>query len=176
VPEAEILISAMVDLQLTRSPDDRRLYVLDGVGTLRLEGWSSRRATAEAGPASWQIARSGFWQRAIEAVDAAGMTVGEFEPNTLRRGGAVRWDGRELTLRPASMWRERYALADGEHELVVLDGKGWGKRPVKVSIEDPAAIEPGLLLFAAFVVRSLAEDAGSAAGASAAVSAAVISS
>jgi hypothetical protein len=161
VPEAEILISAMVDLELTRSPDDRRLYVLDGVGTLRLEGWSSRRATAEAGPASWQIARSGFWQRAIEAVDAAGMTVGEFEPNTLR---------------PASMWRERYALADGEHELVVLDGKGWGKRPVKVSIEDPAAIEPGLLLFAAFVVRSLAEDAGSAAGASAAVSAAVISS
>lgn len=154
----------MPDLELTRSSDDRRLYALDGVGTLRLEGWTSRRATAEAGSAGWRIARSGFWQRAIEAVDAAGITVGEFEPNTLRRGGAVRWDGRELTLRPASMWRERYALADDERELVVLDGKGWGKRPVKVSVEDPAAIEPGLLLFAAFVVRSLAEDAGAAAG------------
>jgi hypothetical protein len=154
----------MPDLELTRSPDDRRLYVLDGVGTLRLEGWTSRRATAEAGAAGWRIARSGFWQRAIEAVDAAGIAVGEFEPNTLRRGGAVRWDGRELTLRPASMWRERYALADGEDELAVVDGKGWGKRPVKVSVADPAAIEPGLLLFVAFVVRSLAEDAGAAAG------------
>ena len=101
------------------------------------------------------------------------MTVGEFEPNTLRRGGAVRWDGRELTLRPASMWRERYALADGERELVVLDGKGWGKRPVKVSVEDPAAIEPGLLLFAAFVVRCLAEDAGSAAASVTASTAAI---
>ena len=164
----------MSDLELTRSPDDRRRYVLDGIGTLRLEGWSSRRATAEAGAATWRIARSGFWQRAIEAVDAAGMTVGAFEPNALRRGGAVRWDGRELTLRPASMWRERYALADGEDELAVLDGKGWGRRPVKVSVEDPAAIEPGLLLFAAFVVRGLAEDAG-AAGASVAASTVVIS-
>jgi hypothetical protein len=165
----------MPDLELTRSPDDRRLYALEGVGTLRLEGWSSRRAIAEAGAAGWRITRRGFWQRAIEAVDAAGIAVGSFEPNTLRRGGAVRWDGRELTLRPASMWRERYALADGERELVVLDGKGWGRRPVRVSVEDPAAIEPGLLLFAAFVVRGLAEDAG-AAGASVAASAAVISS
>jgi hypothetical protein len=158
----------MADLELTRTPDDRRLYVLEGVGTLRLEGWSSRRATAEAGPAGWRIARGGFWQRAIEAVDAAGMTVGSFEPNALRRGGTVRWEARELTLRPASMWRERYALADGERELVVLDGKGWGKRPVKITLDAPGAVDPGLLLFAAFVVRGLAEDASAAAsGASA---------
>jgi hypothetical protein len=32
---------------------------------------------------------------------------------------------------------------------------------------DPGAIEPGLLLFAAFIVRGLAEDAGAAAGATA---------
>jgi hypothetical protein len=30
-------------------------------------------------------------------------------------------------------------------------------------VDDPGAIEPGLLLFTAFVVRSLAEDAGGAA-------------
>jgi hypothetical protein len=81
----------------------------------------------------------------------------------------VRWDDRELALRPASMWRERYALASGDRELAIIDGKGWGKRPVRVTVEDPAELEPGLLLFAAFVVRSLAEDAGTAAaGASAA--------
>lgn len=55
---------------------------------------------------------------------------------------------------------------DGEQELALLDGKGWGRRPVEVTIDDPGAVESGLLLFAAFVVRGLAEDAGSAAAAS----------
>jgi hypothetical protein len=163
----------MIDLELTRSPEDRRLYTLAGIGTLRLEGWASRRAIAQAGSDSWRIARRGFWHRAIEAADAAGTAVGSFEPRTLHRGGTVRWGDRELALRPASMWRERYALASGERELAILDGKGWGKRPVRVTVEDPAELEPGLLLFAAFVVRSLAEDAGTAAaGASAAAAAA----
>jgi hypothetical protein len=163
----------MIDLELTRSSEDRRLYVLQGIGTLRLEGWASRRATAQTGSDSWRIARRGFWQRVIEAADAAGTAVGAFEPRTLHRGGTVRWDDRELALRPASMWRERYALASGDRELAILDGKGWGKRPVRVTVEDPAELEPGLLLFAAFVVRSLAEDAGTAAaGASAAAAAA----
>jgi hypothetical protein len=49
----------------------------------------------------------------------------------------------------------------------VLDGRGWGRRPVKVSVDDPDALEPGLLLFAVFVVRGLAEDAGTAAAAGA---------
>jgi hypothetical protein len=77
-------------------------------------------------------------------------------------GGRLRWAARELTLRPASHWRERYSLADRDRELVILDGKGWGRRPVKVTVADAGAIEPGLLLFAAFVVRGLAEDAGGA--------------
>ena len=57
---------------------------------------------------------------------------------------------------------------DGERELALLDGKGWGRRPVKVTVEDPDAIELGLLLVAAFVVRGLAEDASAAAGGAAA--------
>jgi hypothetical protein len=155
----------MADLELTRTPGDRRVYALEGVGTLRLEGWGSRRATAETGEDWWRIARRGFWQRIIDATDSAGAVAGEFEPRLVRRGGTLRWGDRELELRPASLWRERYALAEGERELVLLDGKGWGRRPVKVTVEDPGAIEPGLLLFAAFVVRGLAEDASAAAGA-----------
>jgi hypothetical protein len=34
---------------------------------------------------------------------------------------------------------------------------------VKVTVEKPGAVEPGLLLFAVFVVRGLAEDAGATA-------------
>ena len=133
----------MADLELTRTSGDRRSYALDGVGTLRLHGFPSRGATAEAGGASWRFARRGLWQRRIEAIDAAGTAVGEFEPRGLRRGGMVRWGGRQFTLRPASNWRERYALADGERKLVVLDGKGWGRRPVKVTIDDSETVEPG---------------------------------
>jgi hypothetical protein len=142
---------------------------------LRLEGFGSRTATAEADGRSWRLARRRWWQRDIKATDSTGTVVGEFEPRTIRRGGVLRWAGQELSLRPASAWRERYALAEGDRELALLDGKGWGRRPVKVSIEDPAAVEPGLLLFATFVVRGLADDAGAAAGASAATSTAATS-
>jgi hypothetical protein len=103
----------------------------------------------------------------IEATDDSRSVVGRFEPRSIRRGGALTWAGRELALRPSASFRERYALADGERELALLDGKGWGKRPVKVNIDDSESVEPGLLLFAAFVVRGLAEDAGSAAAAGA---------
>jgi hypothetical protein len=150
---------ATTDLELTRVPGDRRLYSLEGVGTLRLEGLASRRATAEAAGRRWRIARRGFWGRASQATDEADAVVGEFEPRSLRRGGPLRWHDRELTLRPASNWHERYALADGARELAILDGKSWGRRPVRVTLDDAEAIDPGLLLYAVFVVRGLAKDA-----------------
>ena len=89
------------------------------------------------------------------------------KPRTVHRGGTLRWSDREFTLRPASSWRERYALADGDRGAAVLDGKGWGRRPVKVIVDDLGAVEPGLLLFAAFIVRGRAEDAHGASGAGA---------
>src|SRR4051812_43257515 len=155
----------MVSLSLTRSPDDRRLYVLEGLGSLRLEGLSSRRATAEAAGRSWQFGGRGLWRRGIEATDAAGGDAGSFSPRALRRGGTVIWGGRPFELRPASRWRERYALVDGGRELAVFDAKSWGKRPVEVSLDQEAGLDPGLVLFAAFIARRLAADA--AAGASA---------
>jgi hypothetical protein len=160
-----------MELELTRTPSDRRLYVLEGVGTLRLLGFGSRAALAEADGRTWRLGRRRFWRRDIQATDATGIVVGEFEPRTVRRGGVLRWAGRELSLRPASAWRERYAIADGDLELGILDGKGWGRRPVKVAVDDLDALEPGLLLFATFVVRGLAEDAGAAAGAGASAAA-----
>src|SRR4051812_8169283 len=162
----------MAELELTRTREDRNLYALEGVGTLRLRGWLTKSATAEAGGRSWEITRRGLFAPVTEATDASGALVGTFRGRTIKRGGTLTWDDRELTLRPASMWRERYALADGERELAVLEGKGWGKRPVKVVVEDPAAVDPGLILFTAFVVRGLAEDADSTAGATAATTSA----
>jgi hypothetical protein len=130
------------------------------VGALRLTGFASRAATAEGGEKSWRLSRRRFSHRVIQARDETGAAVGEFEPRALCRGGVLRWADREFALRPASHWRERSALAEGDRELAILDGKGWGRRPVEVIIETPDAVELGLLLFPAFVVRGLAEDAG----------------
>ena len=152
-----------MEVELTRVDSRRRVYAIAGVGTLRLEGLLGRSAVVEAGGSSWRVARRGFFGRDAEATASGGVVVGSFEANALRRGGALCWNGRELTLRPASSWRERYALADGERELALLEGKGWGRTPVKIDVEDPATLDAGLLLFTAFVVRGLAEDAGAAA-------------
>jgi hypothetical protein len=157
----------VADLELTRSQGDRRRYELAGVGTLRLQGLFARTAVAEADGSRCRFTTSGVFRRGATATDATGAVVGEFEARTLRRGGALRWAGREFAVRPASAWRERYALTEGDRELALFDGKGWGRRPVKVTVDDPAALDAGLLLFTAFVVRRLAEDAGSSAAAAA---------
>jgi hypothetical protein len=159
--------AAMTDLELKRTAEDRRLYDLEGVGTLRLEGWGSPRATADTGVRSWHFARRGLWRRGIDATDAFGGEAGTFEPARKRRGGKLSWIDDEFVLRPASMWRERYALANGEHELVVLDCHDWGKQSVRVTVADLDEIDPGLLLFVTFVVRGLVVDAGAAAAAAA---------
>jgi hypothetical protein len=167
----------VTELELTRTSGDRSLYSLDGWGTVRLRGLFSKGATAEAGGRAWRFDRRGFWGRAIEATDSDGAVIGEFAPRDIRRGGSLTWGGRELTVRPDSAFRERYVLREGERDLVTLDGKGWGSRPVKLRLAERHAIEPGLLLFAAFVVHRLAVDAANnAAGSTAAVSGSTSSS
>jgi hypothetical protein len=168
----------MPELELTRTRDDKRLYVLEGVGTLRLRGWTGRSATAEttAGDRSWELAQRGLLRAVIEAFDAAGTPIGAYEPRTFRRGGALTWQGRDHGLRPASAWKQRYALTDDDRELAVIEGKGWGKRPVKVDVPDLDALPPGLLLFAVYVVRALAENAQSAAAGGAAAAGAAATS
>lgn len=160
-------VGRMADLELKRKPDDRHVYDLEGVGTLRLEGWKGPRATADTGVRSWQFARRGLWRRGLDATDAFGGEAGSFEHRRGHRGGTLRWGDKELALRQAALWHDRYALVDGDRELAVVDGKDWGKRPVRVTVEDPDEIDPGLLLFTAFAVRRLAQEIGTAPAASA---------
>lgn len=156
----------MTELELTRDAHDRRLYRLAGVGEVRVEGLFSRDAAAEAGGRSLRFSRRGLWQRQLEATDAAGTTVGQFRPREIRRGGALRWDGRELELKPVSVLRERYVLSREGTDLALFEARGWGKRPVKVTLTaEGRALEPALLLFAAFVAQQLAASAADSAGA-----------
>jgi hypothetical protein len=164
------LRTVTTELELERA-GDRRLFAIAGVGTLRFEGLLSRHALAEADGSSWSFSRRGLLGGDAEAAGADGAVVGRFDANGLRRGGSLSWNGRELALRAASAWRERYALVEDGRELALFDGKGWGSRPVRITIDDLGAVDNGLLLFAAFVVRGLADDASAGAGAAASIAA-----
>jgi hypothetical protein len=159
----------MVELELSRDAAERRLYTLEGVGTLRLVGWSARRAEAVAGASRWRFVPNGVFGRRVIATDEHGSTVGEFHQNAIRRGGVLRWSDASYELRSASMWRERYALCEGDSELALLDARSWGRHPVRLTLQ--TEVDHGLLLFAAFVARRLAAEAASTAGAGASTAA-----
>jgi hypothetical protein len=81
----------MTELALTRSPGDSRRFELDRIGVLRLGGWASRWATAQAGERKWGLARRGIVKSVIQATEPDGTVVGEFEGRSLKRGGGLRW-------------------------------------------------------------------------------------
>lgn len=161
----------MPEFELTRSRDDRRIFGMAGVGTLRFEGWFNRRAIATSAHGSWTFRRSGVFRTTIEATDTTGTPVGDFTARAIRRGGSLRWLGTEYEVRAASMWKERYALAAGDVELLVLDAASWGKRPVTGTTLEPELVTPELVLFTAFVAKHLAEDSAAAAGGAASAAA-----
>lgn len=162
----------LTDLELVRTPGDRRTYRLGDLGTLQITGFWGRSAVATADDGrTWRLDRTSLWRSSSAAIDGDGREAGRFDARSIARGGDLTWEGRSYELRPASSWRERYALVVGDREVAVIDGRGWGKRPVGVTIA-ASGLDPGLLLYVAYVVRSLAEDASGAAGGSAATVAA----
>jgi hypothetical protein len=138
------------------SVGDRRLYEVKGIGTLRLTGWSWRAATAEAGGRSWQITRRGTWLPVFQAADAAGRVVGEFSGRRPHRSATLRWANRDLVLQTDRLSQDRYVLLEADRKLALIHGKGSGKRPLNIAVNDTAEIDPGLLLFTAYVARALA--------------------
>jgi hypothetical protein len=147
--------NSFATVQLTPIPSSRRLYALECVGTVRLMGWAWRTAEAEGGGRAWRFEHRGVRQPVLQAFDAAGDVVGEYGGRTLRLRDELQWSGRELALRPDSLWRDRYVLTEDGRRLATIEGRAWGKRPLNVRVDGAADIGPGLLLFAVFVVGAL---------------------
>jgi len=65
-------------------------------------------------------------------------------------------------------WASRAASAEAKRAQPRDRAKGCGgRRPVKVTVDNPGALALAVLLFAAFVVRGLGEDGSAEAGAAA---------
>jgi|SRR3954452_12989295 hypothetical protein len=165
----------MIELELTRAPKDRRVYELGSLGSLRLKGWLMRSATARTGSRSFLFQRTSWFTAAVDASEDQGRLVGTFRPSQFRRGGALHWHRAGYSLRPATLIRERYELVLDNREIAVIEARGWWgwgtRRPLKMRVMDDHALDPGLLLFVAFVVRTLADKASSDASAATSVAA-----
>jgi hypothetical protein len=140
-------------------------HALQGVGTLQVEGpWLA--ATARAGDASWRLVPTvpRGWRREATATDAAGRVVGDYQ----ERGRALRWGSRQLRLGPPSRrtFKTHYLLADGEQVLALIQPTRDRPplNPINIDVRDAAAIEPGLLLFVAYLVGWLANTGSDANG------------
>jgi hypothetical protein len=147
--------SNQTQLELRRLPGERSVYQLGDVGTVRRHWTGWRSAVAEAGDRRWTFTASGIWRSRLRATDQLGAVVGEYLPRAFRAGGTVQWYGRELTLRSASIWRRRLVLSDAGRDIVTIDARSGGRRPVTMTVRDPQA-DAGLLLFTAVLAAEAA--------------------
>jgi hypothetical protein len=152
-----------MEVELTRSADDRRRYELAGYGAERWAGRLSSAAELEARDARTYAATFRGWTRqAARVVDAAGNEVGGYRGASWRsHDGAVTWRSVAYEVRKESAWRNHYSLRLLEGPVLRLEARLWGRRPVKVSLVEPG-LEPGLVLFAVWLVQTfVSQDASS---------------
>lgn len=151
------------ELELTEDPADKRRWTLDGVGELHwAKGmFKNGEASLTAGPTTWTLKRSSLSAKA-EALDATGSEAARFEPKgAFSRGGEIITPRGTWALRPASRWKNRYALADGDTELATVETDGWAHRRVTVELADET-VPAELLLLACWLVRGFAEESAAA--------------
>lgn len=160
----------MMEIKLTRSREDKKRYDLEGVGSLRFGGMLSRDTEARTVDGrTWTFHEGGVFGGRKEALGSGDTPIGTFD-NTkiMRHGGVLTWEGVEYQVRSSSTWKSRFAMAQGELELVTVEDKGWGKSPVTVRLEDQD-IDRGVLLYFIWLVHKWTEDDSAAAGAAASV-------
>jgi hypothetical protein len=151
----------MGDQVLLQSPDDRRRYDLEGVGSIRRMSLFSRTALlipVEGEPLTAQS--RGLLSGESEAVAAGGGEVGEYtHPDLLTRSGRIGWRGRELRLRTRPVLVSSYELREDDATLLAVQATGWGHPPAQVTVHD--ASDPGLLLFALWLAQGFVDhDSG----------------
>ena len=126
----------------------------------RLRAHSADASALTRDGTEWKLERAAMSQKA-KALDATGGEAATFEPKgVFKRGGELRTGGHSYELRPASNWKTRYAIAEGERELATLETKGWSQHRVAISLE--ADVPSEVLLMACWLVRSFADDSAAA--------------
>ncbi|HMJ96183.1 MAG TPA: hypothetical protein VK486_10035 [Thermoleophilaceae bacterium] len=145
----------MRELQLTRSPDDKRRLDLPGVGSLRFENlWGTKLRLSAPGHGEWRVVRS---RRGVTVSDADGTTVAAFAGKGVEHGDVAI----EVTTPHQGLLERRppFVLLEGDRELARMAPSVWSEKPTAVTLfdEDFAARHPLLLLLALYRAQLVAQ-------------------
>lgn len=153
-------------MELTRDPQDKKRYVLDGYGEVRVGGWYAAAATINAADGrTWEAKRSS-WRQRISITDTTGREPARYEPTgAFKRGGELVVGDTTYGLRPSSSWKQRYALVRDGQELATIASGGWSG--TKIEVDVTGQVDALVLLTACWLVRQFAEDSASATAATA---------
>jgi hypothetical protein len=145
----------MSELQLTRSPDDKRRLDLPGVGSLRFENiWGTKLRLSAPGHGEWRVVRG---RRGITVSDPDGRSVASVVDTGVEHGDiaiAVTTPHQGLLDR-----RPPFVLLEGDRELARMEPSVWSEKPTAVTLldEDFAARHPLLLLLALYRAQLTAQ-------------------
>ena len=158
--------SRVTDVHLTQDSNDKRVFVMEGLGRVVLvpKRWfGAVRIEADAMPA-WTVDVPAWGaMKRFEAVEEGGAGAATFTQGTARavgRGGVIVSGGRELDLVPdadRSLTTGPWVLREDDREIARFPRQGWGvwTTTITVTDEDACHRDARLTLFAAWVASRL---------------------
>jgi hypothetical protein len=155
------------DLQLVRSPDDKRRLDLAGVGSVRFENmWGTKLVIVAPGSGEWRIDGRGPFRRASVVTDAGQDVIASFAPGRIEYGGRVV----EATTPHQGMLERRppFQIVEGGRAIARVTPRVWDEKPLDLTVldEEFVASDPLLFLLALYVANliSVSRAAGASAG------------
>jgi hypothetical protein len=155
------------ELQLLRSPDDKRRLDLAGVGYVRFENmWGTKLVLVAASAGEWRVAGRLMFRGETTATDAAGTTVAKIAGNRVEYGDRTV----EVTTPHEGLLEKRppYLVVENGREIAHVASQAWSEKPLDVSILDEEFVttDPLLFLLALYTAQliSARRSASAAAG------------
>ena len=143
-----------------------RVMEMAGVGALDDVRWWGGACTARPDDGrTLHLAVSGLVNRVYRAVDPAGGEVATYRRERVwRRDGTLTWRGMDHELVQEGTLRRTFALRRSGRDLLTLKYFAIGPRRVNVRVTGVEEVEPGLVLYCAWLVLCFGqEDATTAA-------------
>ena len=156
----------MTDVLLTQDPNDKRVFVLEGLGRVVLvpKRWFGAVRIEAGAMGAWTVDLPGWGvMKRFEAVDDGGDDAATFTQGKARavgRGGAIVSGGRELDLVPdadRSVSTGPWVLREDDREIARFPRQGWGiwRTIITLTDEDACHRDARLTLFAAWVASRI---------------------
>lgn len=155
----------MSEVPVSRDPDDKRVFVLEGLGRVVLvpKRWFGAIRIEADGLAPWTVNLPAWGTtKRFEAVDdgLAAATFTQGQARVVGHGGTIASGGRALDLVPdpgRSLVTGPWVLREDDREIARFPRQGWGLWKTAITLTDEGAChrDARLTLFAAWVASRI---------------------